>query len=184
MIDKYEVNFHKDIIETVRQPLIVLDPDLRVILANRAYYQHFQCTSEEIEGQMLYDICSKKWDVPKLKELLSHILPEKTSFDNFEITAVFDHIGIRTMLLNARKIYRDDNHTNMILLAIEDITERKAVNEALDEKINELQKILNLMAGREIRMADLKKVIKKLRSQLIDEGYSPVANDPLLEDLE
>ena len=183
MNNNYEVNFHKDIIATVRQPLIVLDSDLRVILANRAYFMHFQCNSEKMEGKLLFEIDNKKWGVPELKELLEHILPEKTSFENFEITAVFDHIGVRTMLQNARKIYRDDNNTNMILLAIEDITERKNAQEILQEKIDELEKMLLLMADREVRMAGLKKVIRKLRSQLFDEGFSPVANDPLAENL-
>ena len=183
MDNNYEVNFHKDIIATVRQPLIVLDPGQRVLLANRAYYQHFHCIPEEIEGQLFYNICNKKWDIPELKELLVHILPEKTTFENFEVSAVFDRIGVRTMLLNARKIYRDDNNTNMVLLAIEDITERKNTQEILHEKIDELKMMLNLMAGREARMVGLKKVIKKLRSQLFDEGFSPVANDPLAENL-
>lgn len=180
MDDNFEVNFHHDILATVRQPLIVLDPELRVITANRAYYQHFQCDPRDVEGQLLKVICNKKWDIPKLIELLSHILPEKTSFDNFEVESEFDHIGERMMLLNARKIYRDDNNTNMILLAIEDITQRKFVENALIEKIDELENVLSLMVGREVRMADLKKVITRLRLELKGAGISPVAHDTML----
>jgi chemotaxis protein methyltransferase CheR len=173
----YEVNFHKDIIESVRQPLLVLDPDLRVNFANRAYYLHFKCEPKEIEEQLLTKINGNRWDISELIELLLHILPEKTSFDNFEVETTFDHIGKRILLLNARRIYRDDNHTNMILLAIDDITERKSIEIVLHNKIDELENMLILMAGREVRMSELKSVIKKLREQLIDEGLDPNAND-------
>ena len=119
------------IINTVREPLIVLDADLMVISASRSFYQIFKVKPEETEGKHIYDLGSRQWNIPKLRELLEDILPKTTSFDNFEVEHVFPDVGKRTMLLNARKIYQKVNRTKLILLAIEDITERKKLEEKL-----------------------------------------------------
>jgi len=120
-----------DIIATVREPLVVLDADLQVISVNRSFLQMFQVTPEETEGQHIYDLGNQQWDIPALRELLEQILPKNTKFDDFRIEHDFETIGRRTMLLNARRIYRKVNNTEMILLAIEDITERKRLEEQL-----------------------------------------------------
>ena len=117
--------YAESIVETIREPLIVLDADLKVVSANRAFYQTFKTKPEETEGQLVYDIGNQQWNIPKLQELLEEILPKNTSFDNFEVEYDFPHLGKRIMILNARRIYRETNKTEMILLAIEDITERK-----------------------------------------------------------
>jgi diguanylate cyclase (GGDEF)-like protein/PAS domain S-box-containing protein len=119
------------IIATVREPLVVLDKELRVITANRSFYRTFQVHPEETEKRLIYEVGNRQWDIPGLRELLENILPKNTSFEDFEVDHDFESIGRKTMLLNARKIYRKTNHVEMILIAIEDITERKKAEEQL-----------------------------------------------------
>jgi len=123
--------YAEGIVDTVREPLIVLDADLRVSSASRAFYRTFQVSPEKTEGQLLYELGDKQWDLPKLKKLLEVILPEKTTFDDYEVEHEFPTIGRRVMLLNARRISRAANKPGLILLAIEDITERKRLEEKL-----------------------------------------------------
>jgi diguanylate cyclase (GGDEF)-like protein/PAS domain S-box-containing protein len=119
------------IIATVREPLLVLDKELRIITANRSFYRTFQVNPEETEKRLIYDLGNRQWDIPRLRELLEDILPMKSSFEDFEVEHDFKSIGRKTMLLNARKIYREMNNVEMILLAIEDITERKKAEDLL-----------------------------------------------------
>jgi diguanylate cyclase (GGDEF)-like protein/PAS domain S-box-containing protein len=119
------------IIATVREPLVVLNKELRVITANRSFYRTFQVHPEETEKRLIYEVGNRQWDIPGLRELLENILPKNTSFEDFEVDHDFESIGRKTMLLNARKIYRKTNHVEMILIAIEDITERKKAEEQL-----------------------------------------------------
>jgi diguanylate cyclase (GGDEF)-like protein/PAS domain S-box-containing protein len=119
------------IIATVREPLLVLDNKLRIITANRSFYRTFQVNPEETENRLIYDLGNRQWNIPGLRELLENILRMNNSFEDFEVEHDFKSIGRKTMLLNARKIYREMNHTEMILLAIEDITERKMAEEQL-----------------------------------------------------
>jgi PAS domain S-box-containing protein len=123
--------FAEDIIDTVREPLIVLDKDLRVVKASQSFYDFFKVTPGETIGTLIYNLGNNQWDIPKLRELLETILPEKTTFDNFEVEHVFSTIGRRIMLLNARKIQRGSGKEQIILLAIEDITQRKLTEESL-----------------------------------------------------
>ena len=122
--------YSESIINTIREPLIALDHDLRVVTVSRAFYKFFKVTPEETMGQLIYDLGNKQWDIPKLRELLETILPQKTTFDNYEVEHDFATIGRRIMLLNARQIQRGSGKERIILLAIEDITERKKAEEA------------------------------------------------------
>jgi len=115
--------YAENIVDTVREPLLVLDADLRVLSASRSFYQTFNVTPEETEGRLLYDLGNQQWDIPKMRELLEGILPENTSFDDYEVEHDFEYIGKRKMYLNARRIYRESNKTQLILLAIEDVTD-------------------------------------------------------------
>jgi two-component system CheB/CheR fusion protein len=117
--------YAESIVETVREPLVVLDADLRVISANRSFHQTFRVPPEETEGQFLYDLGNRQWRIPKLRELLEEILPKNTTFDDFEVEHDFPTIGHKKMLLNARRIFREAEAKEMILLAIEVGTERK-----------------------------------------------------------
>ena len=130
--------FAESVINTVREPLISLDQDLRVVTVNRSFYDFFHVKPEETVGQLIYDLGNKQWDIPKLRELLEDILPEKTSFDNYEVEHDFATIGRRTMLLNARQIERGRGKKRIILLAIEDITERKGIEAGLETTRKEL----------------------------------------------
>jgi len=132
------LEYTKSIINTVRDPLIILQEDLTVVLANRSFYQVFKVKPEETEEQHIYDLGNHQWDIPKLRELLEDILPKTTSFDNFEVEHVFPDIGKKIMLLNACRIYLEANRTKLIILTIEDITERKKIDE-LHKKIRELE---------------------------------------------
>jgi len=131
------LEYANGIINTVREPLIVLDADLKVISASRSFYQIFKVKPENTEKQHIYDLGNRQWDIPKLRELLEHILPRATSFDNFEVVHDFPDIGKRIMLLNAREIYQKVNRTKFILLAIEDITKHKELEEKLKTLLKE-----------------------------------------------
>jgi two-component system CheB/CheR fusion protein len=117
--------FAESIINTVREPLIALDQDLRIVKVSRSFCEFFKVNTEETVGQLIYDLGNKQWDIPKLQELLETILPQKTTFDNYEVEHDFATIGRRVMLLNARQIQRVSGKERIILLAIEDITEKK-----------------------------------------------------------
>ena len=132
------LKYTESIINTVREPLIILYGDLRVALANRSFYQAFEVKPGETEGQLIYDLGNRQRDIPKLRKLLEDILPKTKSFDNFEVEHDFSDIGKRIMLLNACRIYLEANRTKLIVLTIEDITERKKIEE-LHEKIRKLE---------------------------------------------
>jgi PAS domain S-box-containing protein len=123
--------YAESIVETIRESLVVLTADLRVRSANRSFYQTFKVVPEETEGQFIYNIGNLQWDIPALREFLEEIIPKNTHFNNFEVDHEFPVIGRKRMLLNARRIYREGKGTDMILLAIDDITERKKIEEAL-----------------------------------------------------
>jgi two-component system CheB/CheR fusion protein len=113
------------ILETIKEPLIVLDPDLKVISASRSFYETFKVKPEETKGRFIYDLGNRQWDIPDLRKLLEEILPEVSSFDNYEIEHNFATIGKRTMLMNARRL----DSMQMILIAIDDITEDRKAEE-------------------------------------------------------
>jgi two-component system, cell cycle sensor histidine kinase and response regulator CckA len=123
--------FAESIINTVREPLISLDQDLRVITVNRSFNDFFKVKPEETVGQLIYDLGNKQWDIPKLRELLETILPQRTTFDDFEVEHDFATIGRRVMLLNARQIKRASGEERIILLSFEDVTVRKQLEDTL-----------------------------------------------------
>ena len=125
--------FSESVIKTIREPLIALDHDLRVVAASRSFYDVFKVKPEETVGQLIYDLGNKQWDIIKLRDLLETILPRKTSFDNYEVEHDFASIGRRVMLLNARQIQRALGREKIILLAIEDITERRQLETLLED---------------------------------------------------
>src|SRR5450759_2894354 len=133
------LDYAQNIVDTVREPLVVLDDKLRVISANRSFYRTFKVTPEMSENTLLFDLGNRQWEIPKLRELLEEVLPEKTSIEDFEVEHDFPAIGQKTMLLNARRIRSKTGATHMILLAIEDITERKVAEEALLRANEELE---------------------------------------------
>ena len=118
--------YAQDIVETVREPLLMLDTALRVRSANRAFYQTFQVTSGETEGQLIYELGNGQWDIPDLRTLLEDVIPTSSVFNDFELEHTFPIIGRRVMLLNGRKL-RAGSHQELLVLAMEDVTERRGV---------------------------------------------------------
>jgi transcriptional regulator with GAF, ATPase, and Fis domain len=115
----------KSVLATIREPLLILDSALRVRTANRSFCRTFQVSQEITEEHFLYQLGNGEWDIPELRKLLEAILPHDSVFENFEVTKTFPALGRRTMLLNARKLWREESPTGLILLAIEDITSRQ-----------------------------------------------------------
>ena len=128
-----ELNFAQAIVTTIHEPLLVLGKDLRIKTANSSFYKTFQVNEHETEGILIYDLGNKQWDIPKLRTLLEAILPEKASPFDFEVNHIFETIGQRTMLLNAHEIRRKSGSEKLILLAIEDFTERKQAAKKVEE---------------------------------------------------
>src|ERR1700682_5473196 len=116
--------YAQDIVDTVREPLLMLDTTLRVRSANRAFYQTFQVSSEETENRLIYELGNGQWDIPALRTLLEDIIPTSSVFDDFELEHTFPVIGRRVMLLNARKL-QAGHHGELLVLAMEDVTERR-----------------------------------------------------------
>ncbi len=146
---KNEINdFTENIFDTVREPLLVLDKNLIVIKANTSFYKFFKVTQDQTVGSLIYDLGNKQWNIPSLKELLEKILPQKTSFDDYEVEHIFASIGRRVMLLNARQIERAFGKEKIILLAIEDITERKSEEDRLVESKRVSDKYLDILLDR------------------------------------
>ena len=125
------------IVETCTQPLVVLDAQLRVQLANRAFYESFQVTREETEQRLIYSLGNSQWDIPRLRVLLEEILPQNTSFDGFELEHNFPAIGHRAMLLNARCVRFPEGRPKHILLGINDVTEIRAAAAAVAAAVNQ-----------------------------------------------
>ena len=96
------IRYAESIVETVREPLLILDADLKIISANRNFYTTFKVTPRDTIGNFIYDLGNKQWDIPKLRELLENILPKKEEFHDIEVAHTFKDIGHKIMLLNAR----------------------------------------------------------------------------------
>jgi PAS domain S-box-containing protein len=124
--------YAENIVTTVREPLLVLDSQLHVRSANRSFYETFRVTPADTEGRFLYGLGDGQWDIPALRTLLEEILPQKLSFQDFEVNHDFEHIGPKTMLLNAR-CFPPDGGFELILLAIVDITDRRRAEKAVEE---------------------------------------------------
>jgi PAS domain S-box-containing protein len=123
-------NYAQNIVDTVREPLLILDATLRVRSANRAFYQTFQVSAAETEGRLIYELGNGQWDIPDLRTLLEDIVPKSSMFDDFELEHTFPVIGRRFMLLNARKL-QAGQHGELLVLAMEDVTARKKAEEDL-----------------------------------------------------
>jgi len=122
--------YAQNIVDTVREPLLILDATLRVQSANRAFYQTFQVTAKETEGRLIYELGNGQWDIADLRTLLEEIVPKSSVFDDFELDHTFPVIGRRVMLLNARKL-QAGRHGELLVLAMEDVTTAKRAEEEL-----------------------------------------------------
>jgi len=136
------------IVDTVREPLIVLDGELNVVVGSRSFYRAFNVTPQETEGRPLYELGNGQWDIPALRKCLAEVIPHHTTIEEFEIEHDFPTIGRRTMLLNARKVFYEGNNSTSLLLAIEDITERRALEREKDELLRQKDLLLREMNHR------------------------------------
>ncbi len=117
--------YAESIVETIREPLLILNSNFTILSANRSFYKAFRVTEKETTGRHLYTLGNQQWKIPELKELMEKILPKKTTFENFRVEQDFPSIGRRVILLNARRIRQASGGREMILLAFQDITENK-----------------------------------------------------------
>jgi two-component system CheB/CheR fusion protein len=133
-------DYAEGMIETVREPLLVLDRDLRIQRATAAFFNTFRVSRGETEGRLLYDLGNGQWNAPRLRELIGDALFHNRTFQDLEIVHDFPHIGLRTMRLNARRISRDHDERPTVLLAVEDVTERREEAEVRYQRLFETAK--------------------------------------------
>ena len=186
---KLALHYMKTLVEVARESFLILDADLRVISANPVFYQTFRVTPAQTENELLYELGNGPWDIPELKGLLENVLPEKKTVKGFQVRHVFETIGEKIMLLNAKQI----DSMQLIILAMEDITDRKNLEEKLAEhtkgleikvaertreladQVKELEMINKSMVGRELKMVELKKEVENLK-KLVKNGNSKNGN--------
>ncbi len=126
--------YAESIVDTAREALVVLDGNLTVVSANKTFYRQFKVSPEETYGQYIYDLGNSQWNIPKLRTLLEEIIPQKNVMENFEVQHTFESIGERIMVLNARRLIQgQDAARPLVLLAIEDQTERRIALRRLDK---------------------------------------------------
>jgi two-component system CheB/CheR fusion protein len=173
--------FSEAIVATVREPLLVLDGELHVKLANRSFYNVFRTKPERTEGKFLYDICDGAWALPKLRELLEKVLPEKSVFHDFRIEQNFPAIGRRTMLLNARSLASDATQPPSILLAkksamqirvAKDATQIKDLLAERSQNLNDTERTTALMEQMRGQQEQLEIQNSQLREAHTDLEYS------------
>lgn len=171
------------VVDTLREPFLILDEDLKVISANRTFYTFFQVTKKETEDHRVYDLGNGQWNIPKLKILLEDILPKNTFFDDFKVEHTFPKIGHRIMILNARRIYKEGVKEPIMLLAMEDVTRQKLLEDQLkaytkrltqevakrtaqlEARVKELEKMNQAMIDRDTRMNELEAELEALRKK-------------------
>lgn len=171
----------KTVVDTLREPFLILDKDLRVVSANRTFYLFFQVTEEATEGELVYNLGNGQWNIPKLKILLEDILPKNTFFEDFKVEHDFPKIGLKIMILNARRIFTHGGERPIMLLAMEDITKQKQLEDQLrgytkkltlevakrtaelEVRVEELERLNKIMVGREIKMIELKSELEKAK---------------------
>ncbi len=136
------------IVDTVRDPLIVLDQDSRVIAASRSFYKTFRLVREDVRGLLLYEIDGGRWNIPELRTLLETIGKNSEPIEGYEVDREFPAIGHRIMLLNARKVFYEKGKHTTVLLAFEDVTSRRDVERQVHDLLREKDMLLEEMQHR------------------------------------
>ena len=136
------------IVDTVREPVLVLDKELRVIAASRSFYAAFKVQPEDTQGRLLYALGDGQWDIPKLRVLLEKIIPEQGVMEGYEVEHEFLGLGHRTMCLNARQVFYEGGAGTTILLGMEDITERRILEREKDELLQQKDVLLEELQHR------------------------------------
>ena len=174
------LHYMETLVDVARESFLILDPNLRIVMANTVFYQNFQVSKEETEKRLIYELGNGQRNITELKEFLEDILPNKKAMRDYEVTHVFETIGQKTMVLNARQI----DSVQLIILAIEDVTDKKNLEEKLAEyakglevkvaerthdiatRVKELEALNKTMVGRELKMVELKKEISDLKKRV------------------
>jgi len=136
------------IIDTVRDPLLVLDQDQRITAASRSFYQTFKLAGQDLRGQVLFDIDGGQWNIPELRELLQTIAKDQETIEGYEVDREFPVIGRRVMLLNVRKVFYEKGSHSNVLLAFEDVTDRRGIERQLETLMREKDMLLEEMQHR------------------------------------
>ena len=136
------------IVDTVREPLVVLDRDLRVIAASRSFYRTFAAEPRNTEGRKLYELGDGQWNIPALRTVLEDVIPKHRTVEAYEVEHEFPAIGRRVMLLNARQVFDEDGSGSALLLAIEDVTQRRDSEREKDELLRQKEVLLQEMQHR------------------------------------
>jgi chemotaxis protein methyltransferase CheR len=154
------------IVNTIHEPLLVLDSQFRVLTASRAFYQAFQVDPEQTQGRLLYGLGNGQWDIPDLRVLLETIIPREAAMDGFSVTHEFPGLGLRTMLLNARRVLFETDADGAILLAFTDVTERLLAEKAKDELLERAEGLVReknvLLQEMEHRVANSLQIIASI----------------------
>jgi chemotaxis protein methyltransferase CheR len=136
------------IVDTIREPLLVLDKDLRVVAASRSFFLTFEMNRQDVQGRPIYALGNGQWDIPELRLLLDRILPQHTVMDDYKVELVFSSIGRRNMVLNARTVFYEGTGQALILLSIEDVTHRRTHEHRLAELLAAKETLLQEMQHR------------------------------------
>ncbi len=160
----------KTVVDVVREPVLILDKELRVMAANESFYRAFQVEQKDTEGKIVYELGNGQWNIPVLRKLLEDILPKNTFFKGFEVAHEFPLIGRKVMILNARQIHKENTLSALfppiILLAMEDVTEMMAVAETLASHANQLEgKLMERTRALEIHVEKLENEINGLKKK-------------------
>ncbi len=150
------------IVDTITDPLLVLDRDLRVVNASRAFRQTFNVTRDETVGELVYELGGGEWNIPELRRLLEEVIPKASAIVDYEVSADFPSLGPRTMLVSARRLFHPDEPSTTLLLSIEDATEKRREEAERTVMLDELRhRVKNMLA-----------VIQALAAQTQVEGRS------------
>lgn len=161
----------KTVVDIVREPVLILDKDLRVMAANESFYRTFQVEAKDTEKKIVYELGNGQWNIPSLRKLLEDILPKNSFFKGFEVAHEFPVIGRKVMILNARQIHHKNDIDSeqfppIILLAIEDVTDMMVVAETLASHANQLEARFTERAQKlEIHIGKLEKEIDGLKKK-------------------
>jgi chemotaxis protein methyltransferase CheR len=154
------------IVNTIPEPFLILDEQFRVLSASRSFYRSFKVDPAQTDGRLLYALGDGQWDIPALRLLLETIIPERTSMDDFEVRHEFPNVGLRTMLLNARKVIYDSSPATTILLAFTDVTQRRAIEFEKEQLLLRTEELLHqkdvLLREMEHRVANSLQIIASI----------------------
>jgi len=167
--------YAQDIVDTVREPLLILDETLRVQSGNRAFYHTFKVSPEETENRQIYELGNGQWDIPALRTLLEDIVPTSSVFNDFELEHDFPDLGRRVMLLNARRL-QAGHHGELLVLAMEDVTERRRAEEEV-AKAKEASELAN--RTKSLFLANMSHELRTPLNAIV--GYSEMLQEEAIE---